>query len=154
MITELVLAQNNLSYQYVPQVMEQLDISPGGYTTFHANRMTASMKRQITRSTEPAFKRKRLFRKSARANKCSTAEICEGVSYASGIGFTDQEIDTMQIPEAIIRPELTPISTTGATIIIFDLETAAGGSKTDLTQLAAVPLLNPSDVFSEYILPN
>ena len=148
------VAQKNLSYQYVPQVMEQLDISPGGYTTLHANRMTASMKRRITRSAEPAFKRKRLFRKSARANKCSTAEICEGVSYASGIGFIDQEIDTLQIPEAIIRSELTPISTTGATIIIFDLETAAGGSKTDLTQLAAVPLLNPSDVFSEYILPN
>lgn len=148
------IAQKNLSYSYIPKVMQTLDVSPGKFTKIHAIRKNTERARLRARSRTPAFKRRRLARKSERASHSTATEICEGVAYEAGVGFNNEEIDTTQIPEHDFCPKWVQLqSANQENIILFDIETASSGTIVELTQLAAVKLCDESSSFSQYILP-
>ena len=56
--------------------------------------------------------------------------LFSGPSYESGIGLTEEEIDTTRIPDILLEPPLDKLPTISPSqIVVFDIETANSGEE-------------------------
>ena len=86
------VSQKNIGYNYVPWVLQELNVSPGKFSTMHANRVNKIMDRNRQQSRLPSQKRQRLIRHSLRTSQQMELETREGTSYETGIAYTEEHL--------------------------------------------------------------
>ena len=125
------VAQKNIGYKYVSDVMESMNLSPGKFTQSHAARMDERKRKAQQHRKTPQAKRRRVILKSDRAQRQADAETRDGSTYQTGVGLEENQ-DFSKIPDRTPTPlsvSLSEQELDDGHIVLYDLETTGTGRK-------------------------
>ncbi len=121
------VAQKNVGYGYTSKAMEFLGLSPGLYTSLHAERHELKKRKSLERKAHPSTKRRRLQLKFERSQTQADSESREGCQYAEGLDL--EEHDFSKVPDAKSLPQMHSMSSVSLDkVILYDTETTANGN--------------------------
>ncbi|XP_076109235.1 uncharacterized protein LOC143078171 [Mytilus galloprovincialis] len=143
--------QKNEGYHYISELNTSIGLSPGNETIRRGSKLNLQRSKKKAKTQSKEWKKKRIFLKKKRAKRTVLSETKEGTTYQSSIGLQiDQKKDDIEnIPD--MPDDSHQVVTTGASLVVFDLETTGLSRYSDITQIAAC---NVDRIFSRYIFPN
>ncbi len=149
------MLQKNEGYQYVPNLMEWLCLSPNRSTNKRARKLDALGRKRKVIDALPKTKRRRQMLKAQRSSQDFSEEIQEGVTYKSNMMIKEPEqVEESEVPPVMEKPTEAeyPIESIpdDISLIFFDFETTGLERDSDILQIAAK---STDKVFDIYMVP-